>query len=585
MRRSASTSFGFSQWLLPQLPLSNQQAFRRARLSPLWQIGIALFINILSLALPIMTVQIYDRIIPSLAFNTMALLIIGVLIALAFEAFLRLARAYLVGWSSIQQEYAVASGAFERMTRTTLAALEATTVSTHMQRFSAVARLREFYGGQALGSIVDLPFIIFFLLLLAYLGGPLVLIPLILLTLFICFSFYAGRRLRSALDTRAKADDRKFNFIMSVLTGVHSVKALGMEQSLLRQFESHQADGTDQSYRVALASGFAASLSATFSQLSPILTVTAGCLLVLHGNLTVGGLSACTLLASRCLQPVQRVLGTWLRMQDYALANQQVQDLFSAPVQLRGGDHLPPPRGQINLRDVTFSFPGATSPIFRGISLEIMPGDTIAVIGAKGSGKSALLQLIAGILENQQGIINVDGIMPSQYGMSALAKHVGYLPQKGSIYKGTILENLCGFEDDDDIVDSVKYLCRRMGLDSIIDQLPKGYATQLSDSWSDPIPPGVKQRIALVRALRHQPAAILFDDADQTLDKEGYNRLYGLLGRLKGRSTIVLITEDANLLSLADRVLHLQNAKLHNAGTSTAQQLALLTVPIEEEAF
>src|SRR5262249_31805118 len=108
-------------------------------------------------------------------------------------------------------------------------------------------------------------------------------------------------------------------------------------------------------------------------------------------------------------------------------------------------------------------------------------------------------------------------------------------------------------------------------------------ATPLSDSWSDPVPPGVKQRIALVRALRHQPAAILFDDADQALDKEGYNRLYGLLGRLKGRSTIVLISEDANLLSLAARVFQLQDGRLHRAGISAAQRLASLADPSRNE--
>jgi ATP-binding cassette, subfamily C, bacterial LapB len=556
------------------LPLPEKYRRRAFRASAAWQLLIALYLNILSLAVPIMMLQVYDRIIPHQALGTLTLLLVGVGVALAIDAALRVVRAYVTSFSAASQEHAANTAALDHLARVDLGAFSQDSSGVQMQRLAALGRLREFQSGQALSALIDLPFASVFLLMIYFLGGKLVFVPLGMLALFVLVSRYAGWRLRKALEFRADSDDRKFSFIISVLTGIHTAKSLGAEALLMRRFEREQVDVTRSSYDVARASGFAATLSAGFSQSVLIFAGAYGALLVIDGELSVGALSACSFLAGRALQPVQRVLGTWLRYQDYGVSRQQADALFGLPVQLRTEQKLNQPSGAILLQNVTLVPAHGNAPRFTELFLKVDPGEIVAIRGEKGTGKSALLQLIAGILVPSSGTISVDGMDPAQHGLSELHAHIGYLPQQGAIFRGTILENLTGFTKDESAVESAKASCRQLGLDAVIDQLPKGYFTQLFDTPADPIPPGVKQRIAIARVLRRQPSILLFDDADRNLDKEGYNRLFSLMGRLKGRTTIVLVTADQNLTSFADRTYRLAEGKLEMVSAERAETLS-----------
>jgi ATP-binding cassette subfamily C protein LapB len=580
--KTPATSVSFLEWLNPTLNLP--AAFRRQVFTvPAWQqIVIALMLNIMSLALPIMMLQIYDRIIPHKAFNTLVMLLAGVLITLMLDATLRMARAWLISWMATTHEYASGDAAMARITRADLPTFKHINIGTHLQNWSALSRLREFYSGQTLTALVDLPFVIVFLFLIGYLGGALAIVPVVLLTGFILFASYAGQRLKYALEARTAADDSKASYLVSILGGIHTVKALGMEMPLLSRFEAAQKPVTTGSYQVALASGLAATLSAGFGQLSLILVATIGSLFVIHGDLSVGGLSACTLLAGRVLQPVQRVLGTWLRLQDIALSRAQANALLNMPVQERSAENLPVPEGRIKLQNISFGF--GDDLLLQNVNLDIEPGAVIAIAGEKGSGKSVLLQMMTGVLTPLHGEVMLDGIAPHCYSMGELQSHVGYLPQQGVIFKGTILENLTGFADDEMSIAAAKETGRALGLEAVINVLPAGYETRLEGSPSDPLPPGVKQRITLARVLRHKPALLLFDDADRALDKEGYNLLFRMIGAMKGGCTIVMVSHDQNLLSFADQFYQLQNGILQLTPATRAQNLSLLVPGKERRA-
>jgi ATP-binding cassette subfamily C protein LapB len=556
------------------LPLPKAYRRRAFRASATWQLLIALYLNVLSLAVPIMMLQVYDRIIPHQAMGTLGLLLFGVGVALLLDAALRLVRAYVTSFSAASQEHAANTAALDHLSRVDLAEFGRESAGTRMQQLAALGRLREFQGGQALSALIDLPFASVFLVMIWFLGGDLVYVPLGLLAAFVLVSRIAGRRLRNALEARAEADDRKFGFVISVLTGIHTAKALGAEAQLMRKFEREQADVTLSSHQVALASGFAGTLSAGFSQIVLILTGAYGALMVIDGTLSVGSLSACAMLAGRALQPVQRVLGTWLRYQDYGVSRQQAETLFRMPAQERAEARLGAPTGSILLQNVAFRPEDGGAPLFSELFLKVDQGEILAVRGEKGVGKSALLQMIAGVIMPASGTVSVNGVDPALHGLSVLHAHVGYLPQQGTIFRGTILENLTGFTKDEAAVEAAKVSCRQLGLDTVIDQLPKGYATLLADTPADPIPPGVKQRIAIARVLRRQPSILLFDDADRNLDKEGYNRLFGLMGRLKGRTTVVLVTADQNLTSFADRTYRLADGKLEPIAAERTETLS-----------
>ena len=559
------------------MPLPESYEKNVHKLSAPHHLAIALILNLLSLALPIMMLQVYDRIIPHQSYGTLVVLTMGVMVALAFDAALRTVRAWLVGWSAASHEHAAGCAALERLTAADMPSFEKNSAGEHLQNLGALSRLREFHSGQAMLALIDLPFASIFLLLIAYLGGILVLVPLALLVLFFLTARFAGANLKATLEKRSLADDRKSSFVVSVLTGIHTAKSLAMESALMRRFEALQDDVTEDSYRVALASGAATTLSAAFGQLSAIATAAAGCVLVLEGHLSVGGLSACTLLGGRAIQPIQRVLGTWLRLQDLTIAKEQADRLFELPVQKR--EKAAPafaPQGRLVIERATFSYSPELTPLLNDISLSIEPGQVIAIGGDKASGKSTLLQMMAGLLVPQTGLVRIDDIDPAHYSLSSLAGRIGYMPQQGMIFRGTILENMTGFRNDEDSVRRAKEAGFDLGLDIVIDLLPRGYQTVLSDTAADPVPPGIKQRIALVRTLMHNPALLLFDDADRALDKEGYNRLFRTMGRLKGRCTLIMVSHDQNLLSLADRFYHLENGVLKAGTVSERGKLSYL---------
>jgi ATP-binding cassette, subfamily C, bacterial LapB len=556
---------------------------RAFRLAAGWHLAIALMLNIFSLTLPIMMLQIYDRIIPRQAFGTLTMLILCVSVALLLEACLRGARAWLTAWTAASNEHAYTCAALERFCNTDLRQFEASGPGAHLQRLSAISRLREFYSGQTLTALIDLPFAVLFLAMIAYFGEWLVLVPLTLLIVFGLLARQAGKSLKTRLQLRSGNDDRKSNFLISTLTGIHTVKAMGMEKLLLRRFEEHQSDITRSSYLVARARGFASTLSAAFSQLSQVVTAAVGCLLVLNGNLSMGGLSACTLLAGRALQPVQRVMGTWLRLQDFTVSRDHAAAIFALPVRQRIEEPLPLPKGRLAVTNISFGF-GPETPLLQNASLEAEPGEVIAITGERGAGKSTLLQVIAGVLAPQSGSVRIDGMDTALHAMADLYAHVGYLPQQGTIFKGTILENLTGFQTRDDCIAMAKHMGTELGLDAVVNLLPAGYATMLDGSTADPIPPGIKQRIALARVLTNLPAVLLFDDADRALDKEGYNCLFRLVGRFKRHRTIVMVSQDWNLLSFADKSYHLEGGRLTAVRAGATQHLSLLVPPLKAGA-
>lgn len=572
--------------LLSPLPASKTFRERSFRFTAGNQLAIAFMLNILSLSVPIMMLQVYDRIIPHQSFATLKVLLVGVLAALVLDAVLRIMRSWLAGWAAASSEYAASNAALDHFTRADLLAFEKISMGEHMQNLSAISRLREFYSGQSLVALVDLPFAALFLGLVAYIGGTLVIAPLCLLVLFSVCAILSGKKLTRALERRRLHDDRKSSTIISILSGIHSVKALGIESSLLRLFERDQNDVTKDSYKVAISSGTASMLSAGFGQASLIVTATLGCIYVINGNLSVGGLSACILLAGRAIQPVQRALGTWLRLQDLKIARKQTQSLFAIPAQPASDRSVPAGNGSGVFMDrVSLIYPGAAKPLFSQLSFVAEEGTVTAISGEKSSGKSTLLHMMAGILKPDQGTLMVEGLSPFDHSMASFPDRIGYLPQEGTIFKGSILDNLTGFRRDEASIDKARETGSELGIDRVVDLLPYGYQTLLTDSASDPIPPGVKQRICLVRILMHQPSLLLFDDADRALDKEGYNLLFRMMGRLKGSCTLIMVSHDQNLLSFADHHYRLQDGMLLPDAASHAPNISFLSQDVKGRPY
>lgn len=524
------------------------------------------FINVLALAMPLMLLQIYDRIIPNDGQQTLALLVIGVGTALILEAFLRMGRSYVSGWMGARFEHLAGCAALRRLLHTSIVDYERIGAGTHLERFNGLGTLKEFYAGQAIMAACDLPFALLFLAAIAYLAGHLVLVPVALIIAFAAIALWVGKKLKTALESRMLADDRRFSFIIEVLGGVHTVKGLAMEEQMLRRYERLQETCADADYHVAFNSANASSVGALFSQLVLFCVVGYGATFVINGELTVGGLAACTMLAGRSMQPLQRAVGIYTRFQSIQLARERLQQLFDMqPEKPEGLPQLPPVRGEIAVENLSFSYGKNKDgehmpPIFENINLYVDAGETIGVSGANASGKTTLLYLMMGMLQPTQGRVLVDGNDLSEHESDSIHRHIAYLPQEGVLFNGTILENVTMFREHK--VQEAYDVSKLIGLEAVVAHMPQGYETMVGDGAGDKLPRGIKQRIAIARALVEKPRVLLFDEANTAMDGAGDSTLRNLLERLKGRVTMVLVTPRPSLLNLSDRIYDIDGTRI-----------------------
>lgn len=530
-----------------------------------------LAISILSLALPIMTLQVYDRILPNPGSGTLPVLVAAVCVALILETGLRLARSYLLTWNGSLYEHQTSCRALDRMLWADMAHLgggsdSRNSAGEYLNRLSGIARMRDFENGYLQVTLFEALMIPLFLALVVYIGGWLVLIPLSVMALFGIYAFYIGSQLRAAMQARDDSDDRRYDFLLETLEGVHTIKSFNLEDVFCRRYEFLEKISTGANYAVTREAAAGFNASATFSQMMIVGVISAGAILVLNGAMTAGALIAVILLSGRIMQPVQRLLGLWVRYQDYQLCKSRLEEITSLPqVVINNKTHDIEPQGALELRNVAFRYKDRAGDfLFENVNLSLRPGDCVRITGAYGSGRSTLLSLMAGIYEPVLGEILVDDRPPSSYPHGHLGRHIGLLQTEGKVFRGTIRDNitLFGLIPEAQAQDATKM----MGLDGDIAKLPLGFDTVLDGLDTHQISPGLQQRIAMARVLAARPRILLFDNADRNLDRNGYRAVYRALNMLKETTAMVIVSDDVNFVRLANRHYKLRPGGLERLG-------------------
>lgn len=519
----------------------------------------SLAINFLSLALPIMVLQVYDRVMLNKTMGTLTMLAVGVSIAIVLEFILRVARSYTTGWTGMVYEYTLAANAMNRYIKADPDKLASEGAGKQLQNLGSFQKLRDFYGGQTLVTLVDIPFTLLFIFLISYLTGLLVLVPLVLITIFAIITWSLGNRLKDALIAQGASDDRRYNFIIEALQGIHSIKSYGIEPVFKRRYEKLEEESSITNYNASLVSTQGYTFGALFNQLVVILVVTFGAPMVISGEFTTGTLIATILLSGRLMNPVQKTLFLWNQFQDYRIAYETAEKMFNIPQIARNESQADlEVKGEVLADDISFTHE-ETGQSFSGIKLDLKVPEVISIRGSDNLSKSKMLRIIAGIDVPSSGKVKVDGIDVLSISSEEIVKHIGYISSDNIIFQGTILDNLTAFDESNE--SKASEMVKLLNLDREISLLPKGYDTQVNDGIADIVAPGVKQRIAIARALLHKPKLILFDNADKGLDRDGYNQLVKLLNILKGKVSMIIITDDFNIKRLADKEYLLEDGK------------------------
>ncbi|MCB1742524.1 MAG: peptidase domain-containing ABC transporter [Gammaproteobacteria bacterium] len=522
----------------------------------------SVLINLFGLGMPFVVLQVYDRILPNQAVDTfwlLLLLLVGVAIV---ESMLRIGRSVILAWYGARYEHQQSMALLDSLLRCDLLRFESSATGTYLDRIQSLEKIREFYSGQSVLLLVDLPFVLIFLSLIFCFAGPLVIVPLGFIALFIVISYVLGKQLRRALSSQSSMDERRQNFLIEALTGIHTVKSMAMEAPMMRRYERLQAQSAESVYDLSRINSLVQGVGASFSQVVMVTFVAVGSMQVVNSNLTIGALAAGTMLSGRVLQPALKAMGLWTHMQSVELAREKTESVLNLPSEAVSRNARPVRlRGAIELNDIHFRHEGASHDLLAGISMQIQPGEWIGITGANGVGKSTLLNLIIGFMSPARGRVLLDGQLISELDRSSVRAQIGLMPQKGVMFEGTILENMTLFRDGRMIDEAIELTCA-LGLDDAIRQLPQGLDTRIGGSMVDVLSEGMRNRIIIVRAIVGQPPILLFDDANCAFDAGNDDRLMALLRSLKGKRTMVMVSHRPSLLRLCDRQYTLQDGRL-----------------------
>lgn len=512
----------------------------------------SLFVNIFALGLPIFILQVYDRILPNLGLTTMQFLVLGLVVVMILDFILKSIRAAVTTYTGARFEHLARVAAVDKILRTPQDVYERETPGAYLDKVNAIGVVKEFYSSQLGTLFIDLPFAVFFLGMIWFLGGMMVVVPIGLLLMFGIMAIIVGGNLRRAVDIRGQVDNRRYDYLIEIINGIHTVKAQAFKNLLQRRFEGLQETSARAVRSVAMQSSIAQSLGSTFGQLNMACVIGLGAILVINGELSAGELAACTLLSGRAMQPLQSAMGLWTNFQTIRVACDNATSVMELPAEDLGAKpEIPKITGEIEFRDVTFGYAGMEEPLIKNLNLHFKAGSMIGIEGDNSSGRSTLLKLMIGIIRPTSGQVTIDGHDIAHHQSHSYREQMAFLSADADVYTGTILDNMTYFRGGRYIKKAME-LSKKLGLDDEIKRLPEGYGTHIGDGAGGVLPAGFAQRITIVRAMVDDPKIVLFDNANHGLDSNTDKILLDYITGLRGKVTVILVSARPSWLRAAD---------------------------------
>jgi len=532
----------------------------------------SLGINMLALALPIAILQMYDRVIRHHAVSTLVVLTIGVLAAFALEFVLRVLRARIMSAVGARYDHHESCRMIDRLLSADIGAFSKDTPGAHADRFQAIQTVRAFYC-QAGALLADVPFIFVFVALIGIIAGWMAVLPLVLFASFAALGVAVARKLMLETGRRELSDVKRHNFMVECITGISTVKALGLEAPMQRRHERLQEESADAFGAIARVTSQTQSIAGELAQAASVLTVAIGAIAVVNGALTIGGLAATTILTGRFLQPVLKGLGLWARYPFIRLAEEKMRRMEDLTPQMTGELAFPKTTdGVLKLENVSFRYPKASRNAVDGVSLDVSARSYIGIVGETSSGRSTLLKVMNGLLTPAEGRVRYDDVPLSAFAPQELRRQIALLPTSPTIYAGTLLENLTLFEDGPAKRRALA-LCRVLGLADYVGGLSRGLDTPLSGASDTPM--GIAQRISIIRSLAQNPRIVLFDTANAALDHEADRMLLAFFEHQKGKRAAVFVTDRPSYLRMCDTIYEMVDGRLTVRAADTARVAGL----------
>jgi ATP-binding cassette subfamily C protein LapB len=541
--------------LIPRATSWFRDTLKRSRWLYIDAIAASFLISLIGLATPLFVMNVYDRVVPNQAEATLWVLAIGICGVYLFDLLLKTLRGLCLDLAGKKTDLIISATLFERVVGMAMKYRPAR-VGSFAQNIHEFQSLRDFLASLTLASVIDLPFTLLILAVIAMIGGHLVWIPVLAFPLVALIGWALQRPLAETMErTMALAAERQSSLIES-LAGLDAVKVNNAESE--RQYLWEQTIGTLSrlELRARMLSSLAMNATMLLQQLAGVIVIVFGVYQIIDGQLSMGGLIACYMLSSRALGPLTQLSGLLTRYQQARVTLESVNQMMTLP-QERQEEERPLKRqalqGAIEFRQLDFHYPDQQQAALQNINLVVRPGEKIGIIGRSGSGKSSLAKLIVGLYQPDAGSLLVDGVDVRQLDVSDLRHNIGYVPQDIQLFSGTLRDNLAvgARYVEDELVLQASELA---GVHEFVRLHPKGYELQVGERGQN-LSGGQRQNVALARALLLDPQILLFDEPTSAMDNTGEERLKQRLAAVIGSKTLLLVTHRASMLSLVDRLI------------------------------
>ena len=532
--------------------------------APLYRdvLGAALLINVFALVMPIFSMNVYDRVVPNNATETLWMLALGVLLVVGMDFMIRLLRGHFIDLASARIDVKLSALIMERVLGMRLEAKPAS-VGSFASNLRSFESVRDFIASATVTALIDFPFALIFLLVILWISWPLVLIPIVGLIVGVIYAYVVQHKMHELSETTYRAAALRNAALVESLTALETIKTQGAEGVVQNKWERTSAFLSRTNAQMRLLSASATNGAATIAQVVSVALIVAGVYLIHERLLTMGGLIAVNMLGGRAIAPLGQAVGMLMQFQNARMSLETLDKLMAQPVERPDAlafIHRPEIEGEIEFRDVSFSYPGQDEPALQNVSLRVAPGEHVVILGRTGSGKTTLQKLMLGLYQPTAGAVRIDGIDLRQLDPADLRRNVGFVGQDATLFYGTLRENIAigaPYADDSAIVHAAEVA----GLTQFVNRHPKGFDMLIGER-GESLSGGQRQEVAIARAVLMDPPVLFFDEPTSAMDFTTEAAFKERLRRFAAHKTMVIVTHRSSLIDLATRMIVVDDGRI-----------------------
>jgi len=527
----------------------------------------SLVINVFVLASPLFVMNVYDRVVPNNATETLWVLAIGVLVVYVLDTVLKFIRSYFLEVAGKKSDIIMSSIIFEKVMNVKMSS-KAGSVGSFANNLKEFESIRSFFTSSTVSAIIDLPFVIIFLFVIQMIAGIIVIAPIAIMVIILIYSIIIKNPLHNSIKASYEASANKNSILIESLVNLETIKTMGGSGRAQYLWEEATGEIADKGLKTRVISNSIQTTTAMLVQLNTVVVIVYGVYLIKNMELSMGGLIATVLLSSRGIAPMAKFASLVTNYEHTKTAYKTLKDIMQLPVDRpEGKEYVRRPlfKGEIEFRDVTFTYPGETKEALKNVSFRILPGQHVGVIGRIGSGKSTINKLVMGLYEPDSGTILIDGIDINQIDPADLRRAVGYVPQDVILFRGSVKDNVvykAPYVADEEILNASKIGC----VEDFVRLHPKGYDMEVGER-GDNLSGGQKQCIGIARAFLLNSPVLVLDELTESMDSNTEERVISSVRENIDGKTMIMATHKMSLLKLVERLLVMDNGKLVLDGT------------------